>query len=359
MANDVTQGYEVISYYLNVRRLADITSATLLRDEISGFSRNPSDKISEDIRMSFLVEVFKKWMAANSETLCPLDRLAITGQLQPGKIFSTHRDFYCRNLIPSARKNGTPPRMSAKYEIGDHILELTLQMHRDHLAPGSPGDLLKGHVTNVFAVGSVNQITRAGSVVRVVASPIFIGTLVDATHRMWPATIGAEVHVDMIDNFAKSADEEFPTSRQLEALRSIPEDKIKHAFGELLNDDAVPKDWAGETSDFFTTHLRIGGVRVSTAFAFKGPAKFHPMSISDLGKNGDQLVRLFGEPAELLVLQHCHYVKTAVRNMMRAFANQIGSRRRYCIIDGCETLRVLRAYGKCGQRSRPRKHRNA
>jgi hypothetical protein len=82
---------------------------------------------------------------------------------------------------------------------------------------------------------------------------------------------------------------------------------------------------------------------------FKGPSKFHPMKLADLGKNGDQINRLYEEPAQLLVLQHCHEVSSAVRKMMLAFANQIGNPRAFCIIDGKDTLRILRAYGKIGQ----------
>jgi hypothetical protein len=94
--------------------------------------------------------------------------------------------------------------------------------------------------------------------------------------------------------------------------------------------------------------LILDGERISTAFAFKGPAKFHPMTNADLGKNGDQINRLFAEPARLLVLQHCHQITSPVRDTMRAFAQQMGNPRLFCLIDGYDTLRVLKAYGKCG-----------
>jgi hypothetical protein len=92
----------------------------------------------------------------------------------------------------------------------------------------------------------------------------------------------------------------------------------------------------------------LDGKRISTAFLFKGPAKFHPMIPADLGKNGDQIGRLFSEPADLLILQHCHEVTPAVRKQMRAYAQQMGNPRRFCILDGYDTLRILKAYGKCG-----------
>jgi hypothetical protein len=108
----------------------------------------------------------------------------------------------------------------------------------------------------------------------------------------------------------------------------------------------VPKDWGGESSDLFSSRVVLGGRRISTAFLLKGPAKFHPMTPADLGKNGDQIGRLFSEPADLLVLQHCHEVTVAVRKQMRAYAQQMGNPRRFCIIDGYDTLRILKAYEK-------------
>jgi hypothetical protein len=67
----------------------------------------------------------------------------------------------------------------------------------------------------------------------------------------------------------------------------------------------VPKDWSGEQSDLFISALKVDGEPYAAAFAFKGPAKFKPMTLAELGKNGDQVVRLYAEPADILVLQHC------------------------------------------------------
>ncbi len=72
------------------------------------------------------------------------------------------------------------------------------------------------------------------------------------------------------------------------------------------------------------------------------------MKMTHLGKNGDQIERLFSEPAELLVLQHCHKVSTAVRSTIRAFASRIHDLRYFAIVDGYDTVRLLTAYGKCG-----------
>jgi hypothetical protein len=69
------------------------------------------------------------------------------------------------------------------------------------------------------------------------------------------------------------------------------------------------------------------------------------MSLNHLGKNNDQIYRLSQEPANVLFVQHCHDILPAVRATLRAFAVQPGKPRRYCLIDGRDSLRLLRAYG--------------
>jgi hypothetical protein len=139
------------------------------------------------------------------------------------------------------------------------------------------------------------------------------------------------------------------TQRDLVALQAIPEVTIKQWFAEIIRQPHVPLDWGGETSDLWTANLHIGGsgrVPVRAAFIFKGPAAFHPMTIADLGRNGDQIDRLFHEPADLLILQHCHHVRAEVHNMMEKYAADFRDPKRYSIIDGVSTLQILRAYGK-------------
>jgi hypothetical protein len=149
------------------------------------------------------------------------------------------------------------------------------------------------------------------------------------------------IYAEQFDEFSKVSRHPLPDS--FEEMRSIPERAVKEAFGHLLRESA-PKDWGGETSDFFTSHLHIEGRRVTAAFLLKGPAKFSPMTLSHLGKNSDQIVRLSHEPAEILVVQHCHDILPQVVETLRVFATQPSRPRRYCLIDGRETLRILRTY---------------
>ncbi len=67
----------------------------------------------------------------------------------------------------------------------------------------------------------------------------------------------------------------------------------------------------------------------------------------DLGKNGDQLYRLFNIPTDIYIVQHCHTISPAVRKTVEAFALQrsLTVACRYVIMDGYETARLLRAAG--------------
>ena len=73
------------------------------------------------------------------------------------------------------------------------------------------------------------------------------------------------------------------------------------------------------------------------------PGELHP---NNLGKRG--VVRLFDEPADTLVVQHCNKIANTIVRQAEAFAANTARPRRYCIMDGADTYRILKAYGKLG-----------
>jgi hypothetical protein len=152
-----------------------------------------------------------------------------------------------------------------------------------------------------------------------------------------------ENFIEDIREFSRVSD--VPEPKDFSVMNDISESAFKQCLTEILGDEAR-KDWGGETSDHFTAHLHLGKRRVTAAFLLKGPARFAPMDLNHLGKNNDQIYRLAQEPAQLLVVQHCHEILSAVRATLRAFAVRPGSTRRYCLIDGRDSLRLLMAYGK-------------
>ena len=151
-----------------------------------------------------------------------------------------------------------------------------------------------------------------------------------------------ENFIEDFDEFKKVLD--VPAPEDFSVMRLVPEHAFKWALGRLLGDPAA-KDWGGETSDHFTSRLHLNGKRQTAAFLLKGPARFAPMGLNHLGKNNDQILRLAREPADILVVQHCHEILPAVRETLRTFAVRPHEARRYCLIDGRDSLRLLTAYG--------------
>jgi hypothetical protein len=131
----------------------------------------------------------------------------------------------------------------------------------------------------------------------------------------------------------------------LEPLRQVLEATVKRITAGLLGENVVPKDWGGEQCDLWTSELLVDGRAHTAAFVLKGPAVWRPMTIALLGKNGDQLNRLADTAAEVLVVQHCNVIRPEVFSFVQRLASDFRNPRRYMIIDGFATLRLLRLYG--------------
>ena len=182
---------------------------------------------------------------------------------------------------------------------------------------------------------------------RLIFHPLLIGFPyigdVETRDLSWTKTYNNfyNIHVEDFEEFSKVKETEMPEN--FEEMKDIKEKVFKAALGKILS-ESTPKDWGGETSDFVTSHLHINGARVRAAFLLKGPASFSPMRVRHLGKNGDQIIRLAREPADVLVVQHCHDITSEIVEMLKAVATQPSNPRHYCVIDGRESLRLLKAY---------------
>ncbi|NET46761.1 hypothetical protein [Okeania sp. SIO2B3] len=158
---------------------------------------------------------------------------------------------------------------------------------------------------------------------------------------LYTATFTIFLYIEDFDEFSKIKEQNMP--KDFEEMKHIKENVFKVALGKILS-ESIPKDWGGETSDFITSHLHYQGRRLRAAFLLKGPAKFNPMTFKHLGKNGDQIVRLAKEPADVLIVQHCHDITSSVIETLKVFATQPSNPRYYCFLDGRESLRLLEAY---------------
>lgn len=152
------------------------------------------------------------------------------------------------------------------------------------------------------------------------------------------------ITIDQIDSFKKVG------SQSGSGMRLLPEDQIKRGFSKIAGEYGTFKDWGGEKSDLFTTRVRVGGKRIATAIAFKGRGTWGKLVPSKMGKNGDQINRLFSEPAELFLVVYGGQIDSSVISQMHAFAVGIalGGRRIYSgVIDGTDLGRLIAAYPDC------------
>lgn len=132
------------------------------------------------------------------------------------------------------------------------------------------------------------------------------------------------------------------------APRTILEKAFKGGIAKLIGETGKFQDWGGEPNDLYTSKLRYKAKRRSIAFAFKGPGTSGILTPGKLGKNGDQIQRLFLSPAEIFVVQYHSQIGQSVIEQMKAFAtiNSVreGKRVWYGVIDGDDTNRLLAAY---------------
>lgn len=149
------------------------------------------------------------------------------------------------------------------------------------------------------------------------------------------------LHLEDFDEFSMVKGVETPGTADL--MKHIKESVFKACLQKLLGGSIV-KDWGGETSDYYTSHIHLNTKRFSSAFLLKGPSNFRPMGLNHLGKNNDQIVRLSKEPVDILVVQHSHDILPSVAETLKVFATQPSNPRRYCLIDGRDSIRLLKAY---------------
>jgi hypothetical protein len=338
--------YDLTCWYLNVRRVCELTGA-LSPADMNG--RN--DNFQKIRNLIYLKNQIVAWLEQNNPQ--PLEKLIVEEKLAVGSMFTHHSNFFFSGLskVADALRKGKSIRLASAYSKLEDLQpysQLSFDFHHEHLTSSSSWHELSRQ-KRAFVLGLITDISDG--IIKLV--PYVIANIISPSSEV-PGWSGRwwnhlEIHLDSIESFAAVTTTQRLLSKQtLESLRSVPEKDIKAAFAEIINEPMVPKDWGGESSDLFSSRLLFDGNRTSTAFLFKGPAAFKPMTLAELGKNGDQISRLFDEPADLFVLQHCHEVTSAVRKTMRAFAQQMGRPRLFCIIDGYDTIRVLESYSKCG-----------
>lgn len=161
------------------------------------------------------------------------------------------------------------------------------------------------------------------------------------------------VSIDEIDSYARVREVPPADVRRLQnqdGVIDVPEALVKRAMCEIVGDRPEDfKDWGGERSDVFTDRVQYRGRRIQTAMLLKGHAGVGPVLYpAKLGKRGDQDMRLFTEPAWLMIVQFNGRIDSAVYQRLWTLAqhrSMAGERPSVCVIDGTDTARLLVAYG--------------
>lgn len=208
-------------------------------------------------------------------------------------------------------------------------------------------DTLRSELCNGDTLSIIAELHHVDNEV-IIFHPIIMGAPWLKTGNVQPDFEITWWSYDFYENFVEDFDEfsrvrSVPTPPSPDPMHLASEHAFKACLHKILGDSAS-KDWGGETSDFFAAHLHLNGRRVTAAFLLKGPSHFAPMGLNHLGKNNDQIVRLAREPAQVLIVQHSHDILPQVRDTLRAFSVQPSRPRRYCLIDGRDSLRLLYAY---------------
>lgn len=153
-----------------------------------------------------------------------------------------------------------------------------------------------------------------------------------------------QITIDDIDSFTKvrkvATDGFIP--------RTVSEAQFKKGVQSIIGEQGKFQDWGGERNDLLSTRLRINGKRMPTAFAFKGPGKRGPLVPGKMGKNGDQIQRLFESTAEVFLLQYGEEIRESVIDQMHqlAIAKSAMTAKKilFGVIDGADSNRLFEAY---------------
>lgn len=157
------------------------------------------------------------------------------------------------------------------------------------------------------------------------------------------------ITVDDLDSFERVRKVKSPKEVTRE-VRGMCERDVKLGIRRILQDRSTQKDWGGETSDIYTRDLRLKGRRIPAAFALKGRGTRGKLVPGKMGRNGDQIQRLFSNSAELFVVQYVGEIDESVLGQMEQLAGAksatTGRRVYYGVIDGGDTQRLVDAYPK-------------
>jgi hypothetical protein len=153
-----------------------------------------------------------------------------------------------------------------------------------------------------------------------------------------------EITIDNIDSFSKA------TKINKVKMKRYYESEIKELLKKIVGEQGKFVDWGGEQNDINTTRLIMNGKRISAAFALKGKGTSAPLNQKKMGKNGDQISRLFKSPARVFIVQFDQQIDESIRDLMKDIAENKAHRENrkiyYGTIDGTDTSKLFQAYSR-------------
>lgn len=138
-------------------------------------------------------------------------------------------------------------------------------------------------------------------------------------------------------------------SQTTELTDRLPEEQIKKGITSLLGEIHTAKDWGGELADIISGRILVRGKSQTVAFALKGPAKTGPLFPGKMGKNGDQIQRLFRAPAKYHFVQYEGLIDPSVTELMQQLAKAkaiLGEDVFFGVVDDLDTKKLRAAYPK-------------
>jgi hypothetical protein len=344
MANNIR--LSLSPYYLNTRRLELLTHAGIPSVAQVSIGNNSGDRAAA---MTFASDVAERVLARGRFPI--LTRELIDNVGDSDFILAQVWDvltFKGVSASVEADRQGRhqPGQVSATITLGGETYTLSGELLPDHHYSDTTRSELSGRKRMLLAGRFAIERNH------IAVSPYIIGDLLDDTEgggERWGWTISWRSHVrvypEQIQEFERARGEKRGKAAEVRQLGKVPEEDVKHAFANIIGEPFVPKDWGGERSDLQTNHLRIRNEPSSAAFVFKGPGVSGELHPNRLGRRGDQLIRAFDEPVDLVVVQHHNKIANTVVREAESLASSPSRPRRYCILDGADTVRILKAYG--------------
>lgn len=342
MSTDLEGNVGLSPYYLNTRRLEAVTTIEIPAVAQTSLNSNSIERVTA---MRYALNVAKALL--NTGRVPNLAR-AYAESEEPGRILaSTWGSFSfkgSRQAFDSQAKGklSAAASFTGTLNLGDRDYPAHGELITDHYYSQSSIGMLSGR-RPLFLMG-IFEFGEDG----IEIFPYVIGDLIDDLSPIINMSIRSAIRVypDEIGSFGKMRDAPNATAADIKALQAMPEAKVKDAVAEIIGEPFVPADWGGETSDLQTNRLTVRDTPHSAAFILKGPALKGQMHPGNMGKRGDQLVRAFGEPVDLIVIQHCNKIANSVVKLAEALAIDPRNPKRFCILDGADTARLLKAYAK-------------